>query len=71
VTFVAGLDRSGVRLATLGGNQGKNSAVTHSHVPTEWVVTYRFPANYPEYDDDYILHDVKTDGAPLTAATTH
>jgi uncharacterized protein (TIGR02594 family) len=71
VTFVAGQDKSGVRLATLGGNQGNNSAVTHSHVPTAWVVCYRYPADYPDYDDDYILHDVKADGAPLTAATTH
>jgi flagellar protein FlgJ len=71
VTFVAGRDKAGVRLATLGGNQGNNSAVTHSHVPTAWVVCYRYPGNYPDYDDDYILHDVKADGAPLTAATTH
>lgn len=71
VTFVAGMDKSGTRLATLGGNQGKTSAVTHSHAPADWVVCYRYPADYPDYDDDYILKDVKADGAPLTAATTH
>jgi len=71
VTFVAGVDKSGTRLATLGGNQGKTSAVTHSHVPASWVVCYRYPGDYPDYDDDYVLQDVKADGAPLTAATTH
>jgi uncharacterized protein (TIGR02594 family) len=71
VTFVAGMDKTGTRLATLGGNQGKTSAVTHSHVPASWVVCYRYPSDYPDYDDDYVLQDVKADGAPLTAATTH
>lgn len=71
VTFVAGMDKSGTRLATLGGNQGKTSAVTHSHVPASWVVCYRYPSDYPDYDDDYVLQDVKADGASLTAATTH
>jgi flagellar protein FlgJ len=71
VTFVAGLSKDGSRLATLGGNQGDFSAVTHSHVPENWVVCYRYPSDYPDYDDDYVLHDVKADGAPLTSASTH
>ncbi|AVR95637.1 TIGR02594 family protein [Pseudoduganella armeniaca] len=71
VTFVAGLSKDGSRLATLGGNQGDFSAVTHSHVPADWVVCYRYPSDYPDYDDDYVLHDVKADGAPLTSASTH
>lgn len=71
VTFVAGLSRDRLQLATLGGNQSNQSAVTHSHVPARWVVSYRYPADYPDYDDDYILHDIATDGAPLTAASTH
>ncbi|WEF30829.1 TIGR02594 family protein [Pseudoduganella chitinolytica] len=71
VTFVAGLSRDRLQLATLGGNQSDRSAVTHSHVPARWVVSYRYPADYPDYDDDYVLQDIATDGAPLTAASTH
>lgn len=71
VCFVAGVSKNGKQLATLGGNQGDNSAVTHSHVPIDWVVCYRYPSNYHDYDDDYVLHDIKTDGAPLTSASTH
>jgi uncharacterized protein (TIGR02594 family) len=71
VTFVAGLSADGARLATLGGNQGNNSAVTHSHVPESWTVCYRYPADYPDFAEDYVLHDVKADGAALTAANTH
>ena len=71
VTFVAGLSKDGRRLATLGGNQGGQSGVTHSHVPADWVVCYRYPSDYPDYDDDYVLHDVKSDGAALTSQSTH
>lgn len=71
VCFVAGVSKNGKLLATLGGNQGEHSAVTHSHVPIDWVVCYRYPTNYHDYDDDYVLQDIKTDGAPLTSASTH
>ncbi len=71
VTFVAGLTKDGNRLATLGGNQGDNHAVTHSHIGVGSVVCYRFPTDYVDSPEDYILHDVKSDGAALTAAGTH
>jgi uncharacterized protein (TIGR02594 family) len=71
VTFVSGITKDGLRLATLGGNQGDNSEVTHSHVPLSWVECFRYPSKYPDYDEDYVLHDVQVDGAPLTAANTH
>jgi len=71
VTFVAGLSKNGARLATLGGNQGDSHGVTHSHIGVGSVVCYRYPSNYPDYPEDYILHDVKSDGAALTAASTH
>ncbi|MES2740610.1 MAG: TIGR02594 family protein [Pseudomonadota bacterium] len=71
VTFVAGLTKDGNRLATLGGNQGDNHGVTHSHIGVGSVVCYRYPSDYADYPEDYILHDVKSDGAALTAAGTH
>jgi uncharacterized protein (TIGR02594 family) len=71
VTFVAGISRDGKRIATLGGNQGNAHEVSHSYCPKKWVVAYRYPADYPEYDDDYVLHDVASDHAPMTAAATH
>lgn len=71
VTFVAGLTKDKQRLATLGGNQGDNHEVSHSHCPRTMAVAYRYPADYPDYDDDYVLHDVASDNAPMTAANTH
>lgn len=71
VTFVAGISRDGKRIATLGGNQGNAHEVSHSYCPKSWVVTYRYPADYPDFDDDYVLHDVASDHAPMTAAATH
>jgi flagellar protein FlgJ len=71
VTFVAGISRDGKRIATLGGNQGNAHEVSHSYCPKSWVVTYRYPTDYPDFDDDYVLHDVASDHAPMTAAATH
>lgn len=70
VTFVAGMNNRGVSLATLGGNQGNANAVTHSTVPKSWVIAYRYPADYPHYDDDYELHHVQSSSGPVTAAGT-
>lgn len=70
VTFVAGMNNRGVSVATLGGNQGDFHAVTHSTVPKTWVVAYRYPADYPHYDDDYVLHSVQSSSGPVTAAGT-
>jgi len=71
VTFVAGISANKQRIATLGGNQGKAHEVSHSHCPKTMVIAYRYPADYPDYDDDYVLHDVASDNAPMTAASTH
>jgi uncharacterized protein (TIGR02594 family) len=70
VTFVAGMDKSGKKLFSLGGNQGRFHAVTHSQVDTDLVLCYRYPSDYPDYDEDYVLHEIDLDGAPLTAAST-
>lgn len=70
VTFVAGLNNRGVSLATLGGNQGDAHAVTHSTLPKSWVIAYRYPADYPHYDEDYELHSVQSSSGPVTAAGT-
>jgi len=71
VTFVAGISKDGFALASRGGDQGSTIAVTHSHVPASWVVCYRYPSDYPDDADDYILHDVEADGASLTSSNTH
>lgn len=71
VTFVAGLSANGKMIATLGGNQGKGHEVSHSHVTTAWVVAYRYPSDYPDHDDDYVLTDVKGDHATMSAKSTH
>ena len=71
VTFVAGLGARGRLIATLGGNQGNNHGVTHGHCTTDKVIAYRYPADYPDYDDDYVLHDVAGENVPMTAASTH
>jgi len=71
VTFVAGISANKQRIATLGGNQGKAHEVSHSHCGRTMVVAYRYPADYPDYDDDYVLHDVTGDNAAMTAASTH
>lgn len=71
VTFVAGISPNGRLIATLGGNQGDNHEVSHSRCPKTMVVTYRYPSDYPDYDDDYVLHDVESDHAPMTASSTH
>ena len=71
VTFVAGLSRDGNWLATLGGNQGSNHAVTHGQINIDAVVCYRYPQNYADNPEDYILHPVKNDGTVMTAASTH
>ena len=70
VTFVAGMNNAGVSLATLGGNQGNANAVTHSTVPKTWVIAYRYPADYPHYDEDYVLHHLQSSSGPVTAAGT-
>jgi uncharacterized protein (TIGR02594 family) len=70
VTFVAGMNNGGVSLATLGGNQGDANAVTHSTLPKVWVIAYRYPADYPHYDEDYVLHHVQSSSGPVTAAGT-
>ena len=70
VTFVAGMNNGGVSLATLGGNQGDANAVTHSTLPKTWVIAYRYPADYPHYDEDYVLHHVQSSSGPVTAAGT-
>lgn len=71
VTFVAGISPNGHLIATLGGNQGQSHEVSHSRCPKTMVVTYRYPSDYPDYDDDYVLHDVESDHAPMTASSTH
>jgi flagellar protein FlgJ len=71
VTFVAGISPNGRLIATLGGNQGADHEVSHSRCPKTMVVAYRYPADYPDYDDDYVLHDVESDHAPMTANSTH
>jgi flagellar protein FlgJ len=71
VTFVAGLGARGRLIATLGGNQGNNHGVTHGHCSTDNVIAFRYPADYPDYDDDYVLHDVAGENVPMTAASTH
>ena len=71
VTFVAGISSDGIRIATLGGNQGNAHEVSHSYCPKKWVFTYRYPSDYPDYDDDYVLHNVATDHSLMTAASTH
>jgi uncharacterized protein (TIGR02594 family) len=70
VTFVAGMNNRGVSLATLGGNQGRANAVTHSTCPADWVIAYRYPSDYPDHDDDYVLHHVQSSSSPVTAAGT-
>lgn len=69
VTFVTGIKKNG-RICTLGGNQGDANGVTHSAVPASWVVEYRYPADYPDLDADYELHEVKTDNAQMSHAST-
>lgn len=71
VTFVTGISKDQVYLCTLGGNQGNAHEVSHSRCNEDNVVAYRYPADYPDYDDDYVLHEVKTDHAPMTASSTH
>jgi len=71
VTFVVGINASKTRISTLGGNQGKAHGVTHSYCSVRNVIAYRYPSNYPHYDDDYVLHDVAGDNAPMTSASTH
>jgi uncharacterized protein (TIGR02594 family) len=71
VTFVVGISPDGKRIATLGGNQGSTHEVSHSYCPKNWVIAYRFPSDYPDQDDDYVLHDVASDHAPMSAASTH
>jgi flagellar protein FlgJ len=70
VTFVAGLNNHGALLATLGGNQGDFHAVTHSTCPKSWVIAYRYPTDYPDHDDDYVLHAVQSSSGPVTATGT-
>lgn len=71
VTFVAGISGDGRQIATLGGNQGNTHAVSHGYCAKRLVIAFRYPADYPDYDDDYLLHDVAGDSAPMTAASTH
>ncbi|WP_250474463.1 TIGR02594 family protein [Caballeronia sp. GAFFF1] len=70
VTFVNGRTKD-KRLATLGGNQGRNHGVTKSALPLSWVTDYRFPKDYVEKDEDYDLHIVGVDGSTMTYASTH
>lgn len=69
VTFVAGM--KGNLIATLGGNQGHAHEVSHSHCRASWVIAYRYPSSYPHYEEDYVLQDIKSDHATMTAASTH
>jgi uncharacterized protein (TIGR02594 family) len=72
VTFVSGKAAGEpLRIATLGGNQGRSHQVSHSAVPASWVVAYRLPSDYVEADEDYTLQRVATDGSAMTAASTH
>ncbi|WMY08882.1 glucosaminidase domain-containing protein [Paraburkholderia phenoliruptrix] len=76
VTFVNGVAASDVhgnvvRIATLGGNQGHAHEVSMSSVPASWVAHYRFPSDYVESPEDYHLGHADTDGAQMTAASTH
>lgn len=71
VTFVAGISNNGHMIATLGGNQGKAHEVSHSYCSKNLVIAYRYPANYADFDDDYVLHDVASDHAPMSTASTH
>lgn len=71
VTFVAGASADGKRISTLGGNQGKGHEVSHSYCGTGVIIGYRYPADYPHNEDDYVLHDVKSDSAPMGYAATH
>lgn len=70
VTFVIG-KASGNRIATLGGNQGNNHAVSQSTVPAAWVVAYRLPSGYPDRDEDYALQDFQHAGTSMSHASTH
>jgi flagellar protein FlgJ len=70
VTFVTGIN-PGDKLATLGGNQGHAHEVSHSALPLDWVVAYRYPSDYPHYDEDYALHPVKCDSASMSGKSTH
>lgn len=70
VTFVAGLNNHGALLATLGGNQGDYHAVTHSTCAKSWVIAYRYPTEYPDHDEDYVLHPVQVSSGPVTVAGT-
>lgn len=69
VTFVIGKAK-GNRIATLGGNQGGNHAVSQSTVPAAWVVAYRLPSNYPDTNEDYELQDVQHAGSSMSHAST-
>lgn len=71
VTFVAGTSSRGTRIATLGGNQGSAHEVSHSSIDKDSIIAYRYPENYPDNPDDYVLHDVRSDHAPMTASSTH
>lgn len=72
VTFVTGIRGGGTRLTTLGGNQGHAHEVSHSSLPSAWVRHYRYPSNYPDIDDDYLLgDDHQTDNSTMSSNSTH
>lgn len=68
VTFVIGKTENG-RILTLGGNQGSNHSVNRSSVPPGWVVAYRLPKDYPDYDDDYAMQTFPAENEITQAST--
>jgi uncharacterized protein (TIGR02594 family) len=70
VTFIIGKKSDG-RLITLGGNQGEDHAVSKSSVPASWVITFRFPSDYPDRDEDYELNNDGEAVSGMSYASTH
>ncbi len=48
-----------------------DESLKFSNMPANWVIAYRYPADYPHHEEDYVLHDVKSDHAKMTVASTH
>jgi uncharacterized protein (TIGR02594 family) len=70
VTFIVGQKGRG-RVSTLGGNQGEDHAVSKSSVPISWIVAMRYPADYPDRNEDYDLgHDAEISSG-MSYESTH